>query len=288
MFRLPLTGFRVLDLSTGRAGPYAARLLADMGAEVIKAESPGRPDPLRSRTEEQGRNKAPLFDHVNRNKYGLSLDLAKPQGRELLLRLVSLSDVVIESFRPGEMEELGLALDALQGARQDVILVSVAGQGEPGGDPMAGVAAAGAIALALWHHRHTGRGQRIEVDRRENLIGLIGEHVLGSSMTGQEALRSAEVPAAPLLDTPEVFAESHLRARGFFEPVAHAEGGVGEMEGVPWRFSESPAHVRLPAPCLGEHNGYVLRGLLGLSDGEVAALARDGVTGEAPGQPAEG
>ena len=76
--------------------------------------------------------------------------------------------------------------------------------------------------------------------------------------------------------------DSHLRQRGFFEKTAHPEAGVWEMDGVPWRLSLTPAHVRLNAPCFGEHNDYVFRHLLGLSAEEVAELESQGITGSEP------
>jgi crotonobetainyl-CoA:carnitine CoA-transferase CaiB-like acyl-CoA transferase len=97
-----------------------------------------------------------------------------------------------------------------------------------------------------------------------------------------EALQAAGVPASAVLSAPEVFDDPHLRARGFFESVAHSVAGVWEVEGPHWRLSESPAHIRLPAPAFGEHNGYVFRELLGLSEEEIAALEAQGITGATP------
>jgi len=97
-----------------------------------------------------------------------------------------------------------------------------------------------------------------------------------------EALQAAGVPASPVLSALDVFEDPHLRARGFFESVAHSVAGVWDVEGPHWRFSESPAHVRLPAPAFGEHNGYVFRELLGLSAEEIAELEAEGVTGATP------
>jgi crotonobetainyl-CoA:carnitine CoA-transferase CaiB-like acyl-CoA transferase len=102
--RLPLSGVRVLDLSRVWAGPYGTRLLADMGAEVIKIEAPGSWDLTRSlallpSTTERPYNKSAYFNHYGRNKYGCVIDLAHPQGRTLALRLAALSDVVVENYR---------------------------------------------------------------------------------------------------------------------------------------------------------------------------------------------
>jgi crotonobetainyl-CoA:carnitine CoA-transferase CaiB-like acyl-CoA transferase len=82
----------------------------------------------------------------------------------------------------------------------------------------------------------------------------------------------------------DLMGDPHLRARAFFEKTAHAEAGVRlrRMDGVPWRLSLTPAHVRLSAPCFGEHNEYVFRHLLGLSAEEAAELERQGITGGDP------
>ncbi len=416
MFRLPLHGVRVVDLTMAWAGPYATRLLADMGAEVIKVEAVRNWDFIRSftgqpPTVERVWDKSPYFNHLNRNKYGCALDLSQEKGRELFLRLVEISDVVMENFRAEVMDNLGLSYDDLARANPQVIVVSMPGHGKTGperdfiaygtnaeqlsgfchltgykdgpsqktgisyGDPIAGIAAAGAVALALWDRRRTGRGQYVEVAQRENLINVIGEHIVGYSMQGREpprsgnrhssmaphgcypcagaqtggrppddqwvaiacegdaqfaalcktvghpelagdarfadvvsrhrnqdaldglisdwvrgrtkddvaeALQAAGVPCSPMLSVPEVFADPHLRARGFYESVSHSVAGVWEVEGPHWHMSESPGHIRLPAPAFGEHNGYVLGELLGLSQEEIATLEREGVTGTTP------
>ena len=99
MFRLPLYAVRILDLTMAWAGPYANRLLRDMGAEVIKVEAVNNWDLLRSftgqpPTVEHVWDKSPYFNHVNRDKYGCVLDLSQEKGRELFLRLAAISDVV--------------------------------------------------------------------------------------------------------------------------------------------------------------------------------------------------
>src|SRR5262252_5342136 len=103
----PLTGIRVLDLGTRIAAPFAATLLADFGAEVIKVELPGSGDFMRSI--------GPFVDGYSlwwavegRNKKSITLDLRQPRGRELLMRLTAVSDVVVENFQPGRLEEWGL------------------------------------------------------------------------------------------------------------------------------------------------------------------------------------
>jgi crotonobetainyl-CoA:carnitine CoA-transferase CaiB-like acyl-CoA transferase len=90
------------------------------------------------------------------------------------------------------------------------------------------------------------------------------------------------VPAGAVLTIPEVYEDPHLRARGFWEQVAHPEAGVWDLDGVAWRLRERPAHIRIPAPRFAEHNAYVLHHLAGLTDADLTALTAAGVTGEEP------
>ena len=408
MDRLPLAGVRVLDLSKVWAGPYATRLLADMGAEVIKVEAPGAWDMIRSLTllphkTERGYNRSAHFNHTNRNKYGCAIDFSYPKGHELALRLVALSDVVIENHRADVLERLDLTYETMRTARSDIILVSMPSHGLSGpdahhiaygthieqlaglvslngypdgppqrsaisyGDPMAGTVAAAAAIAALLHRRWTGKGQHIEVAQWEALLPMLGEAFLEYGMTGREPprrgnshssmaphgvyrcqgddswvaiavgsdaefaglcrvigqpelakdgrfadvvsrhrhqdeldgiisgwtgerahrevaaqLQAADVSASPVLTIPELVVDPHLAERGFFEEVAHREAGTWTMDGPAWRFDRTPAHIRLPAPCFAEHNDYVFRDLLGLSEEEVAELEREGVTAREP------
>src|SRR5438270_2976911 len=110
----PLSGLRVLDISTVVAGPFASTLLADLGAEVLKAEMPGEGDALRRLAPHK--NGVPLWWKVtNRNKRGITLDLRKPEGKALLGRLVAEHDVLVENFRTGTLDEWGLTRGWLQG-----------------------------------------------------------------------------------------------------------------------------------------------------------------------------
>lgn len=103
-----------------------------------------------------------------------------------------------------------------------------------------------------------------------------------SQSEAAHAMQAAGVPAAPVLNIPHLMQDENLRARGFWESVTHPVAGTWDIEGPVWRMSETPAHVRLPAPMFGEHNDWVLRGLLGLSEAEVAELESSGVTAREP------
>jgi len=138
---LPLKGIRVLDFCWVWAGPYSCKLLADLGAEVIKVEGHTRsdltrrsfpwplplPEPLRCPS-----NQGLPFNMLNQNKKSLTLDLSRPEGVEIAGQLAAISDVVIDNMRPGAMDKLGLGYDVLSGIRPDVVVCSLSSRGRNG------------------------------------------------------------------------------------------------------------------------------------------------------------
>ena len=138
MKKRPLEGVRVADLTMMWAGPYATKLLAEMGAEVIKVESPRAWDNIRTLLVQPGVadpwNSAFYFNEYNRDKKSLILDLADQRGHDVFLKLVASCDVVIENYRADVLDKLGLGYDVLQSVRPDVILVSMAAFGKSGVD----------------------------------------------------------------------------------------------------------------------------------------------------------
>ncbi len=127
----PLAGLRILDLSTVVAGPFAAALLADLGADVIKVELPGKGDPLRELAPHK--NGVPLWWKVtNRNKKGITLDLRKPEGRDLLKRLLADRDVLIENFRTGTLDDWGITRSWLQEIKPKLTILRITGFGQTG------------------------------------------------------------------------------------------------------------------------------------------------------------
>lgn len=130
----PLDGVRVLELGALIAGPHGARLLADMGAEVIKVESPDRPDPIRGWGDAEVDGHRFYWTVHARNKKAITLDLRDDRGRELFLRFVDDADIIVENFRPGTLERLGLGYDVLRERNLGIILVRVSGYGQTGPD----------------------------------------------------------------------------------------------------------------------------------------------------------
>ncbi len=126
-----LKGVRVLDLTRLLPGPYATLLLADLGAEVIKIEEPKVGDPVRWLPPFMGKKSA-RFEALNRNKKSLTLDLKKPEGREIFLKLARRADVVIEGFRPGVAERLGVHYGRVREVNPEIIYCSLSGYGQTG------------------------------------------------------------------------------------------------------------------------------------------------------------
>ena len=133
----PLEGLKVLDISNVIAGPFAAALLGDFGADVLKVELPGGGDPLRALPPHKD-GKPLLWKAVNRNKRAVTLDLRKPEGQALFLKLLPRFDVLIENYRPGTLDRWNLDKEALWKAQPKLVILRVTGFGQTG--PYAGYA----------------------------------------------------------------------------------------------------------------------------------------------------
>jgi len=204
----PLDGVRILDLTRMLTGGYAAMLLGDRGAEVIKIEAPGKGDPLRRMPPHFYKGESAYFLSISRNKKSVTLDLRKDEGREVFHRLVEVSDVVFDNFRPGVLERLGADYDTLKKIKPDIICCSISSYGhtgplkngpgfdlviqalsgmmsytgEPGrvpvrmGAPMGDLAgslfAVFAISAALYAREKTGEGRFIDLSLLDCLISL--------------------------------------------------------------------------------------------------------------------
>jgi crotonobetainyl-CoA:carnitine CoA-transferase CaiB-like acyl-CoA transferase len=222
--KLPLAGVKVLDLSRVLAGPYATMVLGDFGADVIKVEHPERGDDTRHwgppfAGEGEARESA-YFLAVNRNKRSIGVDLKAPEGLERVKKLAAGADVVIENWRRGALEKLGLGYEALRATNHGLVYCSITGfgpgpdeerpgydflvqarggvmgiTGQPGGEPtkvgvaisdiVCGLFASNAILAALHRREATGEGSRIEVPLFESTLGWLANR-------GQEYLVSGE------------------------------------------------------------------------------------------------
>jgi crotonobetainyl-CoA:carnitine CoA-transferase CaiB-like acyl-CoA transferase len=222
---LPLSGLRVLDMTTFWAGPCGTHFLAMLGAEVIHLESARRPDGTRliaglPITEAQWWEKSPIFAALNTNKKGLTLDLQSPRGRELLCRLIATCDVIAENFTPRVLDQVGLDFPRIQSIKPDAVLLRMPGFGLDGpwrdnpafayaieaaagvswmtgypdrtpydpysiGDPNAGMHALNGLLLALEHRRRTGQGVLVEAAMVDAALSISAEQVIEYSAYGK-------------------------------------------------------------------------------------------------------
>ena len=130
--KMPLEDVIVLDLSHALAGPHCSTLLADFGAQVIKLETPGAGDIARAWGAPLAGGENSYFVGLHRNKRGISIDLKTDEGRALLFRLAEKADVLLENFRPGALERLGVGYDAVRSRNPGIIYCSVSGFGQDG------------------------------------------------------------------------------------------------------------------------------------------------------------
>ena len=223
---LPLAGVTVLDVTRVLAGPYCSMMLADMGADIIKVENPDGGDDTRAFSEPNVDGISTYFLTFNRNKKSVALDLKSAAGRDAFLRLVVRADVVIENFRTGVMERLGLGYDVLKALRPALIFCSMSGYGRsgpnvevPGYDPVAqaesglmsmigepdgkpmrvgpsiidivtGLYAAQAISAALRQSALTSEGRFIELSLYETGLNLLANFAGAHLIAGQNPTRT--------------------------------------------------------------------------------------------------
>lgn len=222
----PLAGVRILDLTAVISGPSATMLLADQGADVIKVENPAAGDLTRYVSTSRGGFTA-AFVNNNRNKRSLGLNLKDPKAVEALKAVAKTCDVVVQNFRPGVVDRLGVGETAMREVKPDIIYVSISGFGENGPyaqkpvydplvqalsglttvqagndedrprlirtivpDKLTGMAAAQAITAALLHHAKTGEGQHVKVNMLDTILAFLwGSDMGGHTFVGDELPR---------------------------------------------------------------------------------------------------
>lgn len=172
----PLSGLRVVDLSRILAGPYCCQMLGDMGAEVIKIEQPGGGDETRRWGPPFIEGESSYFLSVNRNKRSLAVDLKHKEGVDIIKRLVAVSDVLVENFLPGKMEQLGLGYESLKEINPKVVYCSISGFGATG--PLSMKPGYDALASAMYGMIHItgekgGKGVKPGVAITDVLTGLL-------------------------------------------------------------------------------------------------------------------
>jgi benzylsuccinate CoA-transferase BbsF subunit len=416
MSKLPLEGIRVIDMTVVWAGPFGGALLGDLGAEVIKIDSTHRLDPNsrgQNFTIEQLRenghddvspdarpyNLSANFNSVGRNKKSVTMDLLRPEGREVFYRLAANSDVFIENNAPDVVHRLGIDYETLKQHNPKLIMASLPAFGTVGpyshfrayganmeavvghtllrlypdtdatnatgvflADAAGGATGAFAVMAALYHRRKTGRGQFIDLSQAENVMHTLSQAVMDYSMNGRvqtsygnrnpnrapqgvyrcagddawlalsvgtngefrslcdvlgqpsladdprftnlaarqkhhdeidaiieawtvdkdhyevfHTLQASGVPASPVLNTAEVFADPHLRARDDWQQVTHPEAGTyWHLRSPIHHMSKTPLYIRKHAALLGEDNEYVYKQVCGYTDEEYQRFVDNG------------
>lgn len=256
---LPLEGMRVLDLTRLLPGPFGTMLLADMGAEVIKVEDPQGGDYARFMPPFALSGMSIMHHIVNRNKRSIAIDLKKKEGRELVLELAGWAEVLVEQFRPGVMERLGLGYETLREVNPSIIYCSITGYGQDGpyrdvaghdlnylgyagvldatghadGPPVicgvqiadlagGGMFGAMSILMAYIHVKNTGEGQHLDVSMMDGCISWLAANTGALFANGSPPARGTQIlwGAAPCYNVYEA-------ADGYM--------AVGALEGKFWK-----------------------------------------------------
>lgn len=217
---LPLAGLIVLDLTRVLVGPYATMILADLGADVIKIEMPGTGDDARAYPPHVNGESA-YFMSLNRNKRGMTLNLKSEAGKEVFRDMVRKADILVENFRPGTMEKLGLAYETLREINPRLIYAAASGFGQTGpysrraaydaivqamggimsvtgaaggeptrvgtstGDITAGLFTAIGILTAVIHRTHSGQGQLVDVAMLDSQVAILENAIARYTVTGE-------------------------------------------------------------------------------------------------------
>jgi crotonobetainyl-CoA:carnitine CoA-transferase CaiB-like acyl-CoA transferase len=221
----PLDGIRVVEMANVITGPFTGMVLADLGADVVKVEMPGVGDNFRQWAGDDDQFNPP-FAAFNRGKRSVAIDVRTDEGAERYLRLTATADVVVENFRPGTLDRLGVGYDAVRAGNPGVVYCAISGMGvtgpdsgrptydaiaqalsglwsqltdldapEPVGPPMAdqlgGLYAAQGVLAALLHRERTGEGQRVDVSMLEAALGFQTIAIAGHTMQGAPADKSS-------------------------------------------------------------------------------------------------
>lgn len=389
----PMQGVRVIDVSSFLAGPFCSTQLAEFGAEVIKLELPNVGDALRKfGTITECGDSLPWLSEC-RNKKSVTCDLRKPEGADILKKLVADADILVENFQPGTLEKWGLGWDVLSAVNPRLVMVRISGFGQTGPysprpgfgrignafgglsylagfpdrppvtpgsatipDYMAGLYGALGTLFALRSRDITGRGQYIDIGLYEPIFRILDElapsyHYKGfvrermgpgtvnvvphshyptkddrwiaiactsdkifarlaeamqrpdlaedsswGTIANREAARAEvdalvgawtsqydrgdliklcdkfDVPCGPVYAIDEIFEDPQYRARDNIAYVKDERVGELAIPNVCPRLSDTPGSIEWLGPTLGEHNTEVLKGLLGLSDADIATL----------------
>lgn len=220
-----LEGVTVIDFTQAYSGPFCTMQLADFGARVIKIERRGYGDQAREWTPINDKGESGYFAAINRGKESISLDISKPEGQEIIRRLVKDADIVVENFKVGTLAKMGLSYEDLRKVNPEIIFASISGYGQNGpwaklaaydnviqamcgmmemtgfaddvptkvgpalGDNFTGLTMALGIVMAYYHKLNTGKGQYLDVSMMDTLFGMMESPILTKELLGKELTR---------------------------------------------------------------------------------------------------
>lgn len=277
----PLDGVKVLDLTRIAAGPFATMVLADLGADVLKVERPGAGDDIRGMGTPVPEGASGLFIGLNRNKRSVALDLAAPDQRPTVERLIGWADIIAENFRPGVAERLGVDYESARQINKQIIYLSISGFGpgadDPGrpsfdllgqaltgvmditGEPDRGPAKCGApiadlgagtwgalgCLAALYHRAATGEGQRVETSvvgaTLTYLASYLSDHAVGGAYARWGSRHSHQVPYQAFQGSDGRYFVVAVAGEHFWRPTMTAIGLTGLIDDP--RFATSAART---------------------------------------------
>jgi formyl-CoA transferase len=244
----PLAGVRVVELGMLLAGPFAGRLLGDMGAEIIKIEPPGQPDPLREWGKARYEGRSLWWPVQSRNKKCCTLDLRVERGQELLLQLVEHADVLIENFRPGTLERWNLGPDRLLEANPRLVIARVSGYGQTG--PYASRPGFASAAEAMGGIRHINgfpgeAPPRLHISLGDSLAGMFAVQGVLAALYRRDALGGAgQVVDVSLLESCFSLLESTVPEYDRLG-IVRGPGGTGLQGVAPSNVFESSDGKRI-------------------------------------------
>lgn len=278
----PLAGLKVLDFSTLLPGPFATMMLADLGAEVLRVESPSRPDMVRLMPPLASDGNSAAHGYLNRSKRSIAIDLKSPDGVDIIKRLVKDYDIVVEQFRPGVMDRLGVGYEALKAVNPGLIYCSITGYGQDGpykdraGHDMNYLAIAGVlgyngrresgpapisvqvadvaggschgvigILAAVIHRSASGEGQYIDISMTDAAFSLHALTAPGALMGGEQPdLEATQLNGGSFYDCYRTADGRHFSVGGL-EPQFFMQfcAAIGRPELAPQGLDLRPASV---------------------------------------------
>ena len=270
----PLAGVRVLELGMLLAGPFTGRLLGDMGAEVIKVEPPGQPDPLREWGKARYQGRSLWWPVQSRNKKCITLNLREAKGQELLLELARRSDVLVENFRPGTLERWNLGPEQLWEANPKLVVARVSGYGQTG--PYAPRAGFASVAEAMGGIRHINGfpdepPPRLHISLGDSLAGMFATQGILAALYKRDALGfgRGQVVDVSLVEScfallesmvPEYDRLGIVRGPGGTGLKGVAPSNIFKSEDGKWIVIAANADERLPASLRGDRSARACRG----------------------------